>query len=164
MSRRPILITALVAAVAVVTAAAIPRVGVAQEPGGVAVAPRTEAPATERTAPAEPPAPASRGEYLVHHVAMCVQCHTPRTADGELDRSRLLRGAPVPLTSPFANREWALAAPSLAGLAPWTEEQIVHLLTTGVRPGGEAPKPPMPPFRLSRADAEAVVDYLKSVR
>src|SRR5437870_13264909 len=38
-----------------------------------------------------------RGQYLVEHVAMCVQCHTPRKAQGELDRTRLLQGAPIPV-------------------------------------------------------------------
>lgn len=108
--------------------------------------------------------PVARGEYLVHHVAMCVQCHTPRNLRGELERSRLLQGAPVPVDSPYPNDPWAYAAPRIAGLTPWTEEQIVTLLTTGARPTGERPKPPMPPFRMSREDAEAVVAYLKSLR
>ncbi len=106
----------------------------------------------------------ARGEYLANSVAMCVQCHTPRDARGELDRSKLLQGAPIPISSPFPNDRWAYAAPRLAGLAPWTEEQIVTLLTTGARPTGERPRPPMPPFRMTRADAEAVVAYLKSLR
>ena len=106
----------------------------------------------------------ARGEYLANNVAMCVQCHTPRDDRGELERSKLLQGAPVPVVSPYPNDQWAFAAPRIAGLAPWTEEQIVTLLTTGARPTGERPKPPMPPFRMTREDAEAVVAYLKSLR
>lgn len=108
--------------------------------------------------------PVARGEYLVNSVAMCAQCHTPRDARGELVPSRLLEGAPVPVSSPYPNDQWAYAAPRIAGLSPWTEEQIVTLLTTGARPTGERPKPPMPPFRMSREDAEAVVAYLKTLR
>jgi mono/diheme cytochrome c family protein len=106
----------------------------------------------------------ARGEYLATRVAMCVQCHTPRNLRGELERSKLLQGAPIPVASPYPNEPWAYAAPRLAGLAPWTEEQIVTLLTTGARPTGERPRPPMPPFRLTREDAEAVVAYLESLR
>ena len=106
----------------------------------------------------------ARGEYLVNDVAMCVQCHTPRDERGELLRSKLLQGAPIPVTSPYPNDGWAYVAPRLAGLSPWTEEQIVTLLTTGARPDGQRPRPPMPPFRMTREDAEAVVAYLESLR
>ena len=106
----------------------------------------------------------ARGEYLVNNVAMCVQCHTPRDERGELERSKLLQGALVLVVSPYPNDQWAFTAPRIAGLAPWTEEQLVTLLTTGARPTGERPKPPMPPFRMTREDAEAVVAYLRSLR
>ena len=106
----------------------------------------------------------ARGRYLVHHVAMCVQCHTPRDATGALDETRLLKGAPVPVSSPFPGQLWAFSAPAIAGLPGFADEDEIALLTTGRRPGTPAPKPPMPPFRLTRADAEAVVAYLRSLR
>lgn len=113
---------------------------------------------------AAPSAHIVRGSYLVNHVAMCVQCHTPRDAAGNLDRGRLLKGAPIPVRSPFPNQTWAFAAPAIAGLPGWTTEDAVRLLTTGRRLNGNTPKRPMPPFRLSREDAEAVVAYLHSLR
>jgi hypothetical protein len=112
-------------------------------------------------APQEQPA---RGSYLVTHVTMCVQCHTPRDADGNLDRARLFRGAPIPVRSPFPNQTWAFAAPAIAGLPGWTTEDAVALLSTGRRPSGYTPKRPMPPFRLTREDAGAVVAHLHSLR
>jgi len=40
---------------------------------------------------------------------------------------------------------------------------VISLLTTGqMRPDRPMPKGPMPPFRMQRADAEAVVAYLRS--
>ena len=36
-----------------------------------------------------------RGRYLVEEIAKCAECHTPRKADGELDGSAWLRGAPI---------------------------------------------------------------------
>jgi mono/diheme cytochrome c family protein len=104
-----------------------------------------------------------RGEYLVNHVAMCVQCHTPRDAKGELDRTRLFKGAPIPLRSPFPTQSWAFVAPAIAGLPGWSNEDAGVLLTTGRRPLGYTPKPPMPPFRLSREDADAVIAFLRSL-
>jgi mono/diheme cytochrome c family protein len=105
----------------------------------------------------------ARGSYLVHHVAMCVQCHTPRDASGEIDRTRLLKGAPIPVSSPFPTQRWAFAAPAIAGLPGLSNEDGTTLLTTGRRLGSDVPKPPMPPFRLTREDAEAVVAYLRSL-
>jgi mono/diheme cytochrome c family protein len=104
-----------------------------------------------------------RGQYLVEHVAMCVQCHTPRNARGELDRTRLLQGAPIPVPAPFPTLQWAFEAPKIAGLPGWTAEDAMRLLQTGSSAQGYTPRPPMPPFRMTQEDAAAVVAYLKSL-
>ena len=104
-----------------------------------------------------------RGKYLVLHVAMCVQCHTPRDQQGRLDETRLLRGAPMPVLSPFPSFAWAFRAPSLAGLPGLTAKDTMSLLQTGKRPDGTSPNPPMPPFRFTPEDATAVVAYLESL-
>lgn len=104
-----------------------------------------------------------RGKYLVHHVAMCVQCHSPRNEQGELDDTRLLQGAPIPVPAPFPDMPWAVQAPDIAGLAGLSDEEEISVLTTGARTTGESPRPPMPPFRMTREDAAAVVAYLKSL-
>src|SRR5690606_30309715 len=101
-------------------------------------------PVLQETAPA-PPDP-ERGKYLVHHVAMCVQCHSPRDEAGNLDRTRLLTGAPIPVSSPFRGEHWAVRAPSLAGMPGYTAEEMVRLLTKGVNRNGHIPLAPMPPF------------------
>ncbi len=104
-----------------------------------------------------------RGEYLTRHVAMCVECHSPRDEAGQLIAGQLFRGAPIPFPSPFPHQEWAVRAPNIAGLTGFTDDQIMHLLMEGQATGRVPPKPPMPPFRLSREDAEAVVAYLRSL-
>lgn len=104
-----------------------------------------------------------RGRYLVHNVAKCVECHSPRNAQGELDRTRLLQGAPIPLKSPYRDTQWAFRAPAIAGLPGWAVEDVIHLLMTGSRQSGWTPRPPMPQFGMSREDASAVVAYLKSL-
>ena len=94
---------------------------------------------------------------------MCVQCHTPRNAQGELDRTRLLQGASIPVSAPFSRSQWAFAAPKIAGLPGWLAEDAMRLLQTGTSARGYTPRPPMPPFRMTQADAAAVVAYLKSL-
>jgi mono/diheme cytochrome c family protein len=104
-----------------------------------------------------------RGEYIAHHVAMCIYCHTPRDDEGVPDMRQLLRGAPMPIDSPFPRQTWAFQAPKIAGLpGGWTEDDIVRFLQTGVSPTGYRPRPPMPPFRMNEVDARAVAAYLRS--
>ena len=104
------------------------------------------------------------GEYLVLHVAMCVQCHTPRDEEGRLEETQLLQGAPMPVKSPFPSSQWAFQAPTIAGLPGWTTEDAITFLQTGRRSDGWSPRPPMPPFRFTPEDAAAVVAYLKSLK
>jgi mono/diheme cytochrome c family protein len=106
-----------------------------------------------------------RGEYLVHSVAMCVQCHTPRNDRGELVQSQLLQGAPLPVTSPWPDQKWAVRTPALAALpGGWSEQDVIKFLMTGEDPTGRSPQPPMPPFRMNREDAAAVAAYLRSLQ
>lgn len=123
---------------------------------------------TAFSAQAPTPKPEARpnvdhGRYLVNHVAMCVQCHTPRDSEGKLIASRLLHGDALPVASPFKDVRWAFRAPHIAGLPGYTRDQGVRLLTIGVAAGGSTPLGPMPPFRMTREDAEDVVEYLMSL-
>lgn len=103
-----------------------------------------------------------RGSYLVHRVAMCVQCHSPRDKAGDLLRHNLLGGAAIPLQSPFHYQMWAFQAPPLRGLPTgYTEEMLVRLLTQGVGHTGAPPRHPMPAYRFTEQDARAVAAYLK---
>ena len=106
----------------------------------------------------------ARGKYIVDQVAMCVQCHTPRTQSGQLLATRYLQGAAVPVAAPPSFQiDWAYKAPAIAGLPGYTRQEGIRLLMEGITPDRRTPKAPMPKFRLTRADAEAVVDYLKSL-
>jgi mono/diheme cytochrome c family protein len=104
----------------------------------------------------------ARGKYIVEDVAMCQTCHTPRTADGQLIRSRWLQGGPVPYLSAQPATDWPQLAPRIGGRLPATKEQMVTLLTTGVWITGAELRDPMPKFHMNRADAEAVVAYLET--
>ncbi|HEY7288409.1 MAG TPA: c-type cytochrome [Vicinamibacterales bacterium] len=105
----------------------------------------------------------ARGRYLVSDVAVCWRCHTPRDAGGQPDRTQWLLGAPVPFVPATATPSWAQVAPRLSGLPPGTDEEFVKLMMTGVSRTGFPPRQPMPQFHMTRADAEAVLAYLKSL-
>ena len=106
-----------------------------------------------------------QGKYIVDRVAMCPQCHTARNAGGQLQMNRYLLGAPVPVEAPpFRGGRWAIKAPAIAGLNGYTEEQAIRLLMEGITADGREPDPPMPRYRMTRSDAEAVTAYLKSLR
>jgi mono/diheme cytochrome c family protein len=121
-------------------------------------------------APQAKPAPQSgtssavaRGEYLANRAAMCVQCHSTRDEKGVILESKKFRGGAIPFKSPWPDSEWAYQAPSLAGLPGFTDEQIVSLLTEGRIAGRQAPRSPMPPFRMSPEDAAAIAAYLRGL-
>jgi mono/diheme cytochrome c family protein len=105
-----------------------------------------------------------RGRYIVENVAMCELCHTPRDEYGTPDRGRWLKGGPTQLRPSYPATTWAIVEPRIGGGPPGTDADFIKLLTTGIARTGAPPNPPMPPFRMTRADAEAVLAYLKSLR
>lgn len=104
-----------------------------------------------------------RGRYLVHNVGLCIDCHSPRNELGEFLADRHLTGSPL-FFAPTVPMPWAEAAPPLAGLTAYSAAHVRSILTTGARPDGSRPRPPMPPFAMTAADANAVVVYLQSLR
>ena len=116
--------------------------------------------------PAIPTTPAdiARGKYIVENVAMCPQCHTPRDGNDALDHAHELEGASEFFQPPHAAADWPLKAPRIGGNLPASDQDIIKLLTTGMWTDGKPLRLPMMPFRMSEADAKAVVAYLKSVK
>ncbi len=106
----------------------------------------------------------ARGKYIVTEVAKCGNCHTPRTQNGEIDYSRWLAGGPVPYLPAQPASDWPLLCPRIGGLPPANDAQMITLLMTGIWTTGKPLRLPMPEFHMTRADAEAVLAYLKSVR
>jgi mono/diheme cytochrome c family protein len=105
----------------------------------------------------------ARGKYIVEGVAACGECHTPRKQDGELDYNHWLAGAPVPYLSARPEPDWPIVAPRIAGAPPASDAQMITLLTTGIWVNGRPLRSPMPRFRMTHSDAEAVLAYLKSL-
>src|SRR5689334_8086156 len=83
---------------------------------------RSAALAASRPAAPADPAPSAggpvveRGRYLVHDVALCIQCHSPRDENGNLIETKLLTGARIPFDSPFPGQAWAYQAPNIRGM------------------------------------------------
>jgi cytochrome c553 len=107
---------------------------------------------------------AARGQYIVERVGMCGDCHTPRDSTGQLIAAQALQGFEIG-SRPVHPMPWAEFAPPIAGLpAHFAPQQMVTFLQTGKRPDGSTPRPPMPPYRLSREDAESVTAWLRTLK
>jgi mono/diheme cytochrome c family protein len=107
---------------------------------------------------------AARGKYIVEEVALCINCHTPRDANGEIIRSQLLMGAPVFFQPAQRMPDWPQTCPRIGGTPPGTDDEMITLLTTGIWKYGQPLRQPMPRFHMTREDAQAVLEYLKSMK
>jgi hypothetical protein len=103
------------------------------------------------------------GRYLAEHVAMCVECHSGRDAQGNIIESELFLGGPIPFAPPWPN-DWANRAPRNRGLPGYTDEQALRLLTEGaIGRDGKQLRPPMPRFHMTAQDASDVIAFLRSL-
>ena len=128
--------------------------------------------AKETPPPAAPLSGVARGEYLVHAVAHCGECHTPRSAmTMAVDNSRFLAGN-TKKTGPEGQATPNITPDKVTGLGDWTEEQIVTYLGTGNRPDGDVAGGLMEEMiqgtlaglkDLTKADLQAIARYLKSI-
>jgi mono/diheme cytochrome c family protein len=110
-----------------------------------------------------PPGNIAHGRYLAEHVAMCVECHSGRDAQGNIIDSELFLGGPIPFAPPWPN-DWANRAPRNRGLPGYTDEQALRLLTEGaIGRDGKQLRPPMPRFHMTTQDAADVIAFLRSL-
>jgi len=106
----------------------------------------------------------ARGEYLVKGIGQCGDCHTPFTPTGGFVMDKWLQGKKLEFGPLIPIPIWADTAPNIAGLPGWDTEKAVQFFMTGLAPNGAPARPPMPAYHMNRADAEAVVAYLKSLK
>ncbi|MEQ1727777.1 MAG: hypothetical protein ABL982_05300 [Vicinamibacterales bacterium] len=104
-----------------------------------------------------------RGRYIVEDLVQCWRCHSPVDQRGVRDRARWLHGGQVGMRPTVPVGEWAIVAPRLAGSPPGTDAQFIHLMMTGVTRTGRFLRQPMPQFRMTQEDGQAVLVYLKSL-
>jgi mono/diheme cytochrome c family protein len=106
----------------------------------------------------------ARGEYLVKAIGQCGDCHTPMNEKGEFVPGKWLQGEKLEFASIVPMPVWADTSPNIAGLPGWNHEKAVQFFMTGLAPNGQPARPPMPQYKMNRADAEAVVAYLQSLK
>lgn len=111
-----------------------------------------------------------RGRYLVHNVAVCPDCHTPRDELGAFVEGRELAGvecfARLPSGGCLHSRN---LTPHETGLGNRSDAEIKRMIRDGVRPAvtGDEPLSPIMPYyvlhNLREDDLDAIVAYLRSV-
>jgi mono/diheme cytochrome c family protein len=109
------------------------------------------------------------GRYLAGPVGHCMECHTPFGAPGELDLSRLGAGGrelPV-LDKPGAIVVARNITPDPEhGIGKWSDADIKHAITTGIRPDGTKLVGTMAfdwYAKIAPSDLDAIVAYLRSL-
>lgn len=112
-----------------------------------------------------------RGRYLVEHVSLCGDCHTPRNSIGVPNRSLYLAGASKksgPLGEDIPN----ITPDKETGIGDWKREDIAELLISGTKPDMDNVQGLMSEviqgtphgFKdIKREDALVIADYLKSI-
>jgi len=106
----------------------------------------------------------ARGKYLVEKIGMCGDCHTPHNEKGEPVKEQWLKGAVLPFKPTVPMPVWADKSANIAGLPGWNHDAAIKFMMTGIAYNGLPARPPMPQFRYSQQDAQAIVAYLESLR
>jgi mono/diheme cytochrome c family protein len=114
--------------------------------------------------------PVARGQYIVDHVAVCQDCHTPRDEMGAPIAAQYLAGAACFAALPSGS---CLNTRNLTnhetGLLNRTDAEIKRMIRDGIRPAatGDEPLSPVMPYyifhNMTDADLDAVVAYLRTV-
>ena len=107
-----------------------------------------------------------RGRYLVEHISLCSDCHTPRNSIGIPNRALYLAGAKAgPLGEDIPN----ITPDKETGIGDWSREDIAELLLNGTKPDLDNVQGLMEELveagykKMKREDALAIADYLRSV-
>ena len=106
------------------------------------------------------------GEYLAGPVAHCIECHSPMGPMGP-DWMNQLGAGGFEFHGPWGTSISSNLTPHPEdGVAEWTDEELVQMITSGVRPDGS---PMMPPMgygyysRMTSDDLNALVLYLRQL-
>jgi mono/diheme cytochrome c family protein len=105
----------------------------------------------------------ARGKYIVENVAKCTECHSPRGQSEELGKGLSLSGAKPDFKPITPNASWAESAPNIRGIRGYNEEAAVTLFSRGIAKNYGELALPMPSYKMTQDDADAVYKYLKSL-
>jgi mono/diheme cytochrome c family protein len=112
-----------------------------------------------------------RGRYLVDHVAICGDCHTPRNFLGAPSQSRYMAGASEK-NGPLGEAVPNITPDKETGIGDWRRQDIAELLLTGIKPDGDNVQGLMSEVihatphgykDMKKEDALAIADYLQSI-
>jgi mono/diheme cytochrome c family protein len=109
-----------------------------------------------------------RGRYLLEHVSLCSDCHTPRNFIGVPDRALYLAGTDKK-NGPLGQAVPNITPDKETGIGEWKREDIAELLLTGNKPDLDNVQGLMSEVieqglkRMTKEDALAIADYVKSV-
>jgi len=76
----------------------------------------------------------NRGAYLVEAMAHCGECHTPRTAFGNLDTELAYAGA---IDGPEGEGVPNITGDKATGIGDWSRSELVDYLSEGLLPDGD---------------------------
>jgi len=119
-----------------------------------------------------PKAGSGRGRYLVDHVSICGDCHTPRNSIGVPNQSLYLAGASEKI-GPLGEAVPNITPDKETGIGKWKPEDLVELLHSGTKPDLDAVSGLMDEViqgtshgykDMTKKDALAIADYLRSIR
>jgi mono/diheme cytochrome c family protein len=107
----------------------------------------------------------NRGNYLVHAVAHCEECHTPRNFLGALESSGSFSGN---IGGPDKQNAPNITADVKTGIGSWSIADMEQLLKTGMTPESDIVGSGMKAViqgtsKLTDADRHAMAVYLKSI-
>jgi len=107
-----------------------------------------------------------RGRYLVEHISLCNDCHTPRNSIGVPNRALYLAGAK---TGPLEEKIPNITPDKITGIGEWSREDIAEFIRTGTKPDLDNAQGLMEEViaagykQMTKEDALAIADYLKSI-
>lgn len=105
------------------------------------------------------------GEYLTR-IGHCMDCHTPRTAEGRLLMEQLGAGG-MQFPGPWGVSVARNLTPHDSGLKGWSDAEIARAIRTGISRDGSKLRPPMG-YRyyqhIGDADMAALIAYLRSLK
>jgi mono/diheme cytochrome c family protein len=107
----------------------------------------------------------NRGDYLVHAVGHCGECHTPRNALGAMKTAMAFSGN---VGGPDGQNAPNITSDAATGIGDWSIADIQNLLKTGMTPDSDLVGSGMKAVvrgtsRLTDADRHAMAVYIKSL-
>ena len=113
----------------------------------------------------------ARGKYLVDHLLVCGECHTPVDANGKPDLTKYLAGSRSydfktmngDIVSVYAEN---LTSDKVEGIGSWTDDWVRGSITKGLD-DEQVPLWPIMPYPeyalMTSEDVTAILDYLRTV-